>query len=460
MTDIRLIRAFYFPLAKEAHTAGFFETGIRSDGLVYFRNPYIEIPNEFGTCPDYYPRKVFSFISSTVEGLINGHEDADSTSPNWVFEIEYANGKSRTLRYTNRINSLKRYIFYNNFLSSIYSDSGNTIVQDVFSSKITIEKVRGEVALGVVALPRLLSGRLDLILAGSEEASIKLTSTDGLSISLLPVGHNRATTLTIDNSGIIQDSGGVLYTKILKERGVKVLFDKDEDSLLSKSSDPMVNRARALGFLDDFLDETPFPSLPEEIRIMFLDPQYLITEKTCEYTFANREELQTFCRYYQSGGDVKWSRATDYEDLYCEAFDYYERGDYEKAASLYRECIQDNPIAIEARFELVNCFINLEQFTYALIELAILKDLITTDYFASKFYRTLGYLYCETEKYSLAYSCYMYSQTFGGATKDVADELIYIYRKAEEEIDQLLAWESDYKKVLMDNNVPIISLKD
>lgn len=460
MTDIRLVRAFCFSQDKEAQAMGFFETGMMSNGRVYFRNPYIEMPNEFRTCPQFYPRMLFSFVCSKIDDLLNNHESGVSQSINWVFDIEYADGKSTTLRCSNRISSLAKLLNYNNLLSCIDSDWGTKNITETPSTNLTLEKVRGEVALGVVTLPELLTGRLNLLLAGSEKESIKLTESGGLRISLLPVWQKRAATIIIDGEGAIQESGGILYTEILKEHGVKVLFDKDAESLHSESTDSMVRRARMLGFVDDYLDGTAFPSLPEEVRMMFLDPQYLITEKDCTYSFANREEFQMFCRRYQSGGDVRWSQSMAYEDLYCEAFQHYDREEYEKAASLYKKCIIDNPIGIEARFELVNCFVNLEQYTYALIELAVLKELISSNYFAAKFYRTLGYIYCEIEKYPLAYSCYLYSQKYGGASKEVSDELIYIYQKAEENNIDISDCGVDFKKVLLDNNVPIFSVRD
>ena len=58
MTDIRLVRAFCFSQDKEAQAMGFFETGMMSNGRVYFRNPYIEMPNEFRTCPQL-PERIF-----------------------------------------------------------------------------------------------------------------------------------------------------------------------------------------------------------------------------------------------------------------------------------------------------------------------------------------------------------------------------------------------------------------
>ena len=460
MTDIRLVRAFCFSLDKEAQAMGFFETGMMSNGRVYFRNPYIEIPNEFKTCPQFYPRMLFSLVCSTIDGILNDHDSGVSQSTNWLFEIEYADGKTKTLRYSKRISSLMKLLNYNNLLSCIDTDWSTRNITEAPSKNLTLEKVRGEVALGVVTLPELLAGRLDLLLAGSKKKSIRLTGSGSLSISLLPAWQKRATTVIIDGEGVIQESGGILYTEILKEQGVKVLFDKDIESLHTESTDSMVRRARTLGFVDDYLDGTAFPSLPEEVRIMFLDPQYLITERNCSYAFANREEFQIFYRRYQSGGDVRWSQSTAYEDLYCEAYQYYDSGNYEKAVSLYKKCIIDNPIAIEARFELVNCYVRLEQYTYALIELAVLKELIGSNYFAAKFYRTLGYIYCEMEKYPLAYSCYMHSQKYDGTSEEVTNELIYIYRKAEADNIGKSVCGLDFKRILMDNNVPVITVRD
>ena len=135
---------------------------------------------------------------------------------------------------------------------------------------------------------------------------------------------------------------------------------------------------------------------------------------------------------------------------------------------MYLNTLKINPIAIDARFEIANCFVKLGDYTKARLSLAVLKDFLFTNQYIAKFYRTLGYIYSEDEydDSRLAYCCYKHSSTYdreGIYKTDVDRELIYLTAKEGDGTFRSDAkyWASyDPVEVLGWHKIPILKAND
>lgn len=444
MTNIRSIRAFRYSPDKEDLFACSFETRLRADGQYYFRNSFIEIPNEFRTAPIYFPKLFFSLITAKVEWVLKNRDEDISSETVWRFLIDYEDGTQKSVEEKRQITGLDPFLDYNNFISFSDTEWGSrNIATPPRSKKIALEDVRGEVAVKSITLERLVD-RLAALLRGSREDSVEFKEDEGISIFLkqeAKTGKERI--VEIGHDGYIESTGEVLYVDILKENNVIVLFSADAPSLYIDTPQQDLKLIEYLGFFGDKLLSRAFPILPEAIKMMYRHPAYVMDDPSFEYSFANKNEYLLFCRRFRSNGKVVWNSSDKYLDHFYRAYDCFEDSDYDKAISFYNKCLEINPIAIQTRFELANCYIKQGKFGKAKISLAVLKDLLFFADDIGKFYRMLGFIYCEEGLYRLAYACYKYSRKMGG-WYDIKDELnneyIYIRYKAKR------AGERDYER--------------
>lgn len=172
------------------------------------------------------------------------------------------------------------------------------------------------------------------------------------------------------------------------------------------------------------------------------------------YCFENVSEYRLYCRTISK--NVNWNRDSSvYRDMISVAEEKYNFKDYKGAVSIYKESLNYNPIGIYAHFQLVLCYLQLDELENAVEELQKLglflseeKDMPSKDIAA--FYRYWGYVLVQREEYSLAYSCYKYSLLF--YESDVAfDEMTYI-----EDISGSHYIEIDFRKTIVESSIPFI----
>lgn len=452
MTSIRKVRALYFASNVQQgnkYIPFFFEVGLRSDGFYYFRNQLIEIPNEFETCPNIYPRMFFARITSFLDGIDWNVENRQN--PLWHFYIEYADGVEKTLSTTNLLEDLQVYLRYSNLLAFTVGNWSSKKIRPASSYTLTLDDLRAEVKLGAVSLERFLRHRIDLLFRdqpyGLSENCVIEKADGSIEIPLQknPYSDVDPTSIIIKSDGTIENDGDILYAMILREKKVKVI----------KNAAKQYEGPR-------------FPAPDEKTRKELLDPNYLLNENTTEYSFANKEEYTIFCRRFQSSGKVVWNTSAAYIVEYNAAFQEYEDERYENALRLYFKALKINPIAIDARFEIANCYVKLGEFTNALLSLAVLKDFLFTEQYIAKFYRTLGYIYSENESkdYHLSYCCYKHSNKYdrvGLYKAEVDREMIYLTSKEGEGRFRSDAkyWASyEPEEVLGWYNIPVLKAND
>jgi len=114
-------------------------------------------------------------------------------------------------------------------------------------------------------------------------------------------------------------------------------------------------------------------------------------------------------------------------DIAAEAFKEYAAAEtaYKNAESNYKFCIGLDPRDIEARFELVETYIGTGQFDKAIQELNNSIPYIRDSKDKAHYYRRLGFIAIDEQKYDLGGACMHYSLCFF-QSENALNELKYI----------------------------------
>lgn len=102
-----------------------------------------------------------------------------------------------------------------------------------------------------------------------------------------------------------------------------------------------------------------------------------------------------------------------------------EQGLYKEAIKALQECLKLNPIGINARFEILECYIHLGDIPSARSVLLALFPYLTEPEHIARFYRRIGYLAAEAKSYLPGAACYQWSRKFE-EHPSVEQELQYI----------------------------------
>ena len=133
-------------------------------------------------------------------------------------------------------------------------------------------------------------------------------------------------------------------------------------------------------------------------------------------------------------------------------FELFEQKQYKKAIKTLEKALDFNPIGLRARFEIAESYIALKDYDKAREVLFAMKEILTTDDLISRFYRRLGFMFVEEEKYEVAYACFVQSEKYENSVQ--ADkEIEYILTKAS------INKRKDVEKLLKDNDVPVLAVK-
>lgn len=206
----------------------FFTTGKRADKSFYFRNKYTEIPNEFHLYPLTYPEKLFCKTKAAFVALLN--EPKPVNNPNaketWVFSVDYDDGSKEDYEFKN-MDVCLHFSDYNDFLA--YGDffgEHDSVLQ--YPANLTIDDVRGEINAGWVPFERFYEHRIKLIIGHDDgiESDVLFHGDGSVSIDKLVLAQRQKDVVTIDTNGMIQNTGEIPYTQILKDNAVRVLKDK------------------------------------------------------------------------------------------------------------------------------------------------------------------------------------------------------------------------------------------
>lgn len=179
-------------------------------------------------------------------------------------------------------------------------------------------------------------------------------------------------------------------------------------------------------------------------------------ENTLVFEFDNMQEFMTYCDLFKEQIGTKkviWSDATNYRDFFNKAVELLKQNKCTDAIICFEKALELNPIGLAARLGIAESYICLKDYKQAKECLMNAKRYIRPDFFAGSFYRKLGFIAIEEENYLLGYACYMQSKKFDNLP--IADsEMKYIASK--------ISVPNDFncRKVLMDNNIPVLLLGD
>lgn len=130
------------------------------------------------------------------------------------------------------------------------------------------------------------------------------------------------------------------------------------------------------------------------------------------FSFENNNEFITYISVYKPNRNVIFDSPDRYIELYNLAEASYEKGDYSTAIKQFEDCFAINPVAVNARFEISNCYVQMKDFANAKSTLSDLAKYLVDNSSKAKYYRSYGFIECELGNYKEAYVCYEISKQF------------------------------------------------
>ncbi len=193
------------------------------------------------------------------------------------------------------------------------------------------------------------------------------------------------------------------------------------------------------------------PLTKDEINTVINDPD---ADRFC---FASKSEFLLYIREYKKAGGQKnviWENKSTYMDLFMQGFRLYDNGQYEKAIAIFRRALKVNPIGLNTRFEICECYLKLGNLLGARTALLELQPYLVEKPYIARFYRRLGYIAIEQKEYRLAAACFLFSLDFE-KSKLAAEELLYIHSAAGE-----LEPVEDLESFIQASGIPVLKADD
>ena len=135
-------------------------------------------------------------------------------------------------------------------------------------------------------------------------------------------------------------------------------------------------------------------------------------EPSIGYYFANLEEFLIYVKAEEPQIKVLWLSGDNYISEYKKGFALVEEGNLNEAVRYFNKAITFNPIAIEARFELVFCYFGLQQTDAAVGMLHYMEKYLARPKDIAHYYRYFGHYFVEKKDYKRAAASYSNSLRF------------------------------------------------
>ena len=178
------------------------------------------------------------------------------------------------------------------------------------------------------------------------------------------------------------------------------------------------------------------------------------TDTKNTYAFENESEFLLYCKLFDKGQPIYWEDNRAYLKLYQNGYLLFEQNRYKEAVDVLLEALQLNPIGIQARFEIVECYIKMQDWENAKKTLLDMAIFLIQPSQVAKFYRRFGYIAIEQEDFELAATCFMFSCRFEDSSI-AKQELAYISSK----LNNLNILSLNPEEILTTKKVPIIKLE-
>lgn len=127
------------------------------------------------------------------------------------------------------------------------------------------------------------------------------------------------------------------------------------------------------------------------------------------YYFADQEEFLIYVQVEKPQASIKWLSGDNYISAFQAGYRSVEAGNINAAITYLNEAVSWNPVAIQARFELANCYFRQGKLEMALQVLHFMEKYLCRSKDISRYYRSFGYFFIETHDYERAAASYMLS---------------------------------------------------
>ena len=151
------------------------------------------------------------------------------------------------------------------------------------------------------------------------------------------------------------------------------------------------------------------------------------------YYFENETEFLLYVKYSGGKKNITWLSGDKYLNEFKKGYQLFDQQQYQKAIDTYKNALQMNPVGVVVRMEMCSAYCKLGNLGEARKILDSTLPYLYSDVLIAKYYRLLGFILVEDQKYRLAAHCYQYSCYFG-EHPTVKGELKYIAQKSDNSI--------------------------
>ncbi len=147
------------------------------------------------------------------------------------------------------------------------------------------------------------------------------------------------------------------------------------------------------------------------------------------FCFADQMEFVMYAGHCKKLGQTKnviWENKSTYQDLFMQGYRLFEDRKFRKAIEAYQKALKVNPVGINARFEICECYLQIGNLLGARSTLLDMQEYLVEAKNIARFYRRMGYIAIEQKDYRLAAACLIFSMNYEKSSL-VADELMYIH---------------------------------
>lgn len=147
------------------------------------------------------------------------------------------------------------------------------------------------------------------------------------------------------------------------------------------------------------------------------------------FCFADQMEFVIYAGHCKKLGQTKnviWENKSTYQDLFMQGYRLFEDRKFRKAIEAYQKALKVNPVGINARFEICECYLQIGNLLGARSALLDMQEYLVEAKNIARFYRRMGYIAIEQKDYRLATACFIFSMRYEKSNL-VADELMYIH---------------------------------
>lgn len=147
------------------------------------------------------------------------------------------------------------------------------------------------------------------------------------------------------------------------------------------------------------------------------------------FCFADQMEFVMYAGHCKKLGQTKnviWENKSTYQDLFMQGYRLFEDRKFRKAIEAFQKALKVNPVGINARFEICECYLQIGNLLGARSALLDMQEYLVEAKNIARFYRRMGYIAIEQKDYRLAAAYFIFSMRYEKSNL-VADELMYIH---------------------------------